>query len=742
MSLPRPFFCVTYVFLLLTFCSAQSILNRSPSAIGVEFITNDNGALVSQAFAFNSSPCPAIFADVTNVTIDAEGVATVTVSGAVDDPVSDVVSDPLLQVQSLSFSVEGQNPTTTQLVNTASPELPWRPYAFEAPFTISTLVEVRPASFGPPAAVGATRLQLQTSPNAAGCSGLAFVNLSVEDATIIAHAGRSGPGTFKPTMLRLVLPSASPPPSDTTILAFGRLWNVQQFNFGDGPHWYAVDGNVNPVVFVPAAGAPPSDNVQQLPGDFVADVFVGSFKVGEGKKPTEHGLLVWQDDVTNLLNMHLKNYKSKTYKEQRNGQKQNVYVYEADNGFDHVGNELVDEILWREVRQAVRASVFNSGTELNTDITYRQGVVSSTGDVGFGFGSLTVNKDFWTRFYRVKDKGADTSACNAIADMFDTTCDGGRIPGNSSRYSMGCYQAAQFLVMRGASIALKKARIDSILGTYLDVTWEALEGARDVGEDSTAEWLPGDWGYIANTDPAVSPNLKNEEEKKAAFEFQRQNPQWRLLQGENIFYLGGSFDTDPKKFSANALFWGHINRTPKRTLDRWIAAVNDFPTPKRNAVLRSSRESLRLPPTPTRLQTDTTMTPNEFAGGTIAIDQNAYEVLSNTEKDVYIFTAPLVHFGVKPKMGGATLTGNMYAYYKSVGLLNMKVTDIQMRQSEFEDGTLTIAAKDYPVLTNTTTQAGAASIFLKKDSTLTIPFSLSKGSNKKNGNVLFVDFAP
>jgi hypothetical protein len=527
------------------------------------------------------------------------------------------------------------------------------------------------------------------------------------------------------------------------VLAFGRFWNVQQFNFGDGPRWYAVDGNLNPVVFVPAAGAPPSDNVQELPGDFVADVFAGGFKVGEVKKPTEHGLMVWQDDVTNLLNMHLKNYKSKSYKEQRNGQKQNVYVYEADDGFDHLGNEVVDEILWREVRQPVRVAVFNSGEELNTDIAYRQGVVSSTADVGFGFGNLSVNKDFWTRFYRVKDRDDGTSACNAIADMFDRTCDAGRIPGNSSKYSMGCYQAGQFLLMRGASIALKKARVDSILGTHLDLTWEALKRTRDLGENSTADWLPGDWGYIANKDPVVSPNLEKEEEKKAAIDFQRKNPGWRLLQGENIFYLGGTFDTDQKTFSANAMFWGHITRRPKRTLDDWIKAVNEF-TPNAKAAVLGSRESLRLPPIPTRLQTDLTMTPNEFAGGMIKIGDDDFMVLANTEKDVYIARAPLVLFGVKAKTGGATVTGKLYGYYNFLDTLNMKVTDTDqpLRDSEFDDGIVMLAGKEYQVLTNTTTLAGAASIVLKKDSKLTIPFSISKGDNKKSGNALFVDFAP
>jgi hypothetical protein len=111
---------------------------------------------------------------------------------------------------------------------------------------------------------------------------------------------------------------------------------------------------------------------------------------------------------------------------------------------------------------------------------------------------------------------------------------------------------------------------------------------------------------------------------------------------------------------------------------------------------------------------------------------------------VYIARAPLVLFGVKAKTGGATVTGKLYGYYNFLDTLNMKVTDTDqpLRDSEFDDGIVMLAGKEYQVLTNTTTLAGAASIVLKKDSKLTIPFSISKGDNKKSGNALFVDFAP
>ena len=723
----------------LSLCFSLPARSQGPPPISVEFVTSDGGTSVSQAFAYNASPCPSISVDVTNVTIDGDGIAHVTASGMVADAVSDVVPDPSLQVQSISFSAEGQNPTTQPLVNGASPVVPWRPYAFAAPFSITTLVDVRPASYGPPDAVGANRLFLQTSPNAAGCRGLAVLDISVQDSQVLAHAGQSNPGTFKPTLLRLVLSSSAPPPSNTMVFAFGNLWNVQQFDFGDGPHWYAIDAHANPVVFVPAAGAPPSGNVQELAGDFLAAVFVGGQQVGDGKKPTEHGLIVWQDDVTKLLNMHLKNFKSKQYQEQKDGAQQTAYIYEPDTGFDHLGNEVVDEILWREVRPPVLAYVFNSGDELNTDIAYRQGVVSSTDDVSFGFGGSSVNKDFWQYFYRVKDKGGDTSACEAIADMFGRKCDGSE-GGNSSKYSMGCYPAGQFLLMRGASIALGKQKIDAILATHIDLTWLALYTIRDLGDNSTANWLPGDWGYIANTDPIVDPDLTNQQQKEASLKWKRVNPNWRLWLGENIIYLGGSFDTDPKTFAANAMFWGHINRVPKRTLNKWIDGVNNFPTPKPNAQLLTTRQSLRLPPLPTVLVTDTALDMNLYVGGTITIDRLDYPVVSNKDKQVFIPTPPLVTFGIKKKGGGGTVTGNMYGYFTFLDTPYMKVTDIGMRADEFEEGTLTIAANDYAVVTNTTTEMGAAMLTLKKDAGVKIPFVIKKGDKQANGNILFVDF--
>jgi len=708
------------------------------SSINVEFVTNDGGSLVPQSFAYNASPCPAISTDVTDVSIDSDGLARVTVSGTVDDAVSDVVSDPSLQVQSISLAVEGQHPTTVSLSNIASPVLPWRPYAFEARFSLTTLVDVRPAAFWPPPAVGANRLLLETSPNAAGCRGLAFVDLSVQDSAVLANAGQSTIGTFKPTLLRLGSSSLGPPPPDTTVFAFGSLWNVLQFDFGDGPHWYAVDAQANPVVFVPAAGAPPNGNVQELAGDFLAAVFVGGLKVGGGQKPTEHGLIVWQNDVTKLLQAHLKNFKSKQYNEQKGGQQQTANVYQAGDGFDHTDDGVVAEILWREVRPPVLAYVFNSGDELNTDIAYRNGVVMSTDDVNFNFGGSSYNKDFWQFFYRVKDKGADTSACEAIADMFGRKCDGSE-SGNSSKYNMGCYPAAQYLVMRGASIALGKPRIDAILATHIDLTWIALNGSRDLGENSTADWLPGDWGYIANADPILDPDFNNAKQKEDSLKWKVMHPNWRLWLGENIIYLGGSFDTDPKTFAANAMFWGHINRVPKRTLNKWIDGVNNFPTPNPKAELLSTRQSLRLPPLNTQLKTDTNLDTNAYAGGTITIDKIDYEVVANSGKDIFIRTPPLVHFGVKPKGGGATVTGNMYGYFLFLDSPYMKVTDILMRADEFEDGTLTIAGKDYTVVTNTTTDAGAAVVSLKKDAGLAIPFVIKKGDKQANGNVFFVD---
>jgi len=97
-------------------------------------------------------------------------------------------------------------------------------------------------------------------------------------------------------------------------------------------------------------------------------------------------------------------------------------------------------------------------------------------------------------------------------------------------------------------------------------------------EANNAKWIPGDWGYIDNTDPNAASGQE----------------------GENVIYLGkdpglneGLFTLDNLEFRQNARFWGHVIAVGDRirTLEQWFAFVEswsaDYP-----AVIADRREAL------------------------------------------------------------------------------------------------------------------------------------------------------
>jgi len=82
------------------------------------------------------------------------------------------------------------------------------------------------------------------------------------------------------------------------------------------------------------------------------------------------------------------------------------------------------------------------------------------------------------------------------------------------------------------------------------------------------KWIPGDWGYITNSDPNPKP----------------------YLEGENIIYVGGqagtipagNFDLQFKDFYKNAIFWGHGGG--QQTFEQWYKKVDDWYTAKKAAI--------------------------------------------------------------------------------------------------------------------------------------------------------------
>ena len=110
---------------------------------------------------------------------------------------------------------------------------------------------------------------------------------------------------------------------------------------------------------------------------------------------------------------------------------------------------------------------------------------------------------------------------------------------------------------------------------------ERTQWANDVNQHpNSAIWIPGDWGYIDNTDPF--PNLGYE--------------------GENVIYLGGSgttaneglFTFDNSEFGQKAYFWGMRTNLNDRvlTFDQFIAVVDGWST-SYPAVIDNHRRSLK-----------------------------------------------------------------------------------------------------------------------------------------------------
>ncbi|HUW30425.1 MAG TPA: hypothetical protein VM223_02310 [Planctomycetota bacterium] len=83
--------------------------------------------------------------------------------GTVTDQASDLVDDPQKQLQSLNVYAGSELKDTISLINTATPELPWKPYNFSAPFSTQFSFQAN----GP----GEYRVSLETDTSVAGTQG-------------------------------------------------------------------------------------------------------------------------------------------------------------------------------------------------------------------------------------------------------------------------------------------------------------------------------------------------------------------------------------------------------------------------------------------------------------------------------------------------------------------------------------------------------------------------------------------
>lgn len=399
-------------------------------------------------------------------------------------------------------------------------------------------------------------LQLQlteTSPD----SGHFVVDLGLENVFFMACGGEAetDPMTFLPTIIRIDAPSEAFDAVADRLHTFEADWEIQRKDFDDGEFWYVVDDQDNAVVFLPATYAESHIQTRPIEGEVVAELTKDGWNVAKKKVTVESGLVVDKEDPTSLLG-NITNYEKSVYKKKLGDQTIKVFVFKPGDGFGHANTDLDTEILWRYVGTEKTVVVFKSKDELDNDLLYRQKVVDAARSVTFPFEVPTMLKPkFWVNDDQIVEE-PPTTATQALANMFTAA--------KMGKYKMACFNAAQFVTQRGASLALDN--FDALIGDkpYTN-RWKVKKEEFqpngtpiDNNHPNNAKWIPGDWGYIDNTFDG------NDDED------------FGLITGENVIYLGGSFDTAFAMFKQNADFWGHIDGARIKKLQEWMSAVEAF----------------------------------------------------------------------------------------------------------------------------------------------------------------------
>lgn len=705
----------------------------------LQFVTRgDDGSMVPQEFTYNSVPCPKIEATVDDFYVREDGTVSVAISGVVTDQASDLVPDPKQQLQSIDVSLEDQVLKTLDLTNTAEPEPPWKPYKFRAPFFTRADFQMN--------ALGSVRLNLVTPQNVAGCASTAtfYVSNIVPYETDITPQADSAPGTFLPTILRMYRPEGSPPPPGTHIFAFGQYWDIEEKNFGDGDYWYAVDGNGEPVVFLPAAYAEPYLQTQKLDEIFGAAVVYSVAAVGPvANIPVETGLLVLNDDITmpadkNLLKT-IENYK----KDELSQNGTTIFAYHPKKGqtledLGHSDNTVETEIKWRYVGTKDTIMFFRGKQALVTDIAYRNAVVEAARSADFKFGGeLVFNRVFWTGADVVK-KG--TSPFNAVADVFNAK--------SKDEYQMACLHGAAYSVLRGASQALGEKQFNESVednpfknrSRIIEETYvpNLTKGNVDNDNPNNANWLPGDWGYITNADSKT--NMRKP---------------WELHVGENIIYLGGQNPGDgdftiklkcqnagDKCFLQDAYFWGNISKKEPRikSLQGWVDRVKQYSLKDAGKpVIESQRSRLRQPQaTGSSVFTNATLAPNQFAGGTLTIPGSLipirYKIIANTESVLFTGAPVSIDFllsGDKDKKVDLH-EFSFFSLSQDTDTSLLGTLDFIPTNNQLQTGySLWIQKAAYEVQSNSDSM-----IILKKKIGIAFEITDDKGGNAQKGNIV------
>ena len=160
----------------------------------------------------------------------------------------------------------------------------------------------------------------------------------------------------------------------------------------------------------------------------------------------------------------------------------------------------------------------------------------------FGFGPTRLNRNLWRSY----DDGLILPK-----SIYDATLD---LWKNPQQHSFYCTRATAFCVHAGIADAMGKEWTDKNGNRFFFLP-EGDPAAMRRGllehtvQDTSTEWITGDWGYIQN------------EERAIGFESD-------IYAGENLIYLGGG------------KYWGHFANDPfannTLTLPEWEARVNEW----------------------------------------------------------------------------------------------------------------------------------------------------------------------
>jgi len=339
-------------------------------------------------------------------------------------------------------------------------------------------------------------------------------------------------------------------------------------NYGDGDYEYVVDDQEKPTVFLPAAYA--QTHIQCVSVEQMHVVVMLNDELQEIAIPRSAGLIVKDDDVSDLLTNRLTNYRDWGEKKLK-GFPVYIYLFPEEGEVGHAMDNVETEIYWRYVGDVLICAFFNSRQELVNDVKFRKEVIKAAREpIEFTFGSpyekvpgrdkyvAMFNESYWASATTVK---GGVLAYDALADYFI----------HGSRYRTMCGPANEVVMYRGLcrtsilgeEMPVRKAALQALVGskpfTTKDNPSKVFVAYANPHRHS---WIPGDGGYIWNNNGTTNADA-----------------------GENLIYLGGDrvggvdkgcFEKEEASFMDAGKFWGLVPEEYKpfeKTLNQWLTVA-------------------------------------------------------------------------------------------------------------------------------------------------------------------------